>query len=209
MSSTFTFSFPIIPAALQNSKATPFETQIDGAASVAAPFRTHMAAQSVPGVADAIKLEYKWHLLLVGGVLRLDTADANLRALRPLRGRFEEAWLQTALKVLESHGLFSRSYSSLEELILKAISTIGGASVFPPGLILNSSGYVEDLSWAPGQLGAAASQPWVCDFTFGDYIDSQGADSRALFQFLFECTPEQTRTDVISTETLQRDLTRR
>ena len=155
-----------------------------------------MAAQPVMGIAGALAIEYKWHLLVVGCVVRLDTADAGLRPLRPLRGRFEIAWLQQAVRIIASFGVFSRRYSSLEHFLLHTMTVIKSQAVFPPGLILDSTGYIEDFAWVPGVIGPLAAQPWACELTFGDYIDGYGADARNLFQMLFECAPFYVRAQV-------------
>ena len=84
MASAFTISYPTAAGLLLDSKSTAFDVQYDNASAIAPPgalFRAHLSARSVPGVANAISVAYRWHLLLVGCVVKLDVADAGLRTM--------------------------------------------------------------------------------------------------------------------------------
>ena len=94
---------------------------------------------------------YKYILLLILAVARLDGSALTGR-LQPLRGTFEEGWMQAVCRGLEDLGAFISPAKSFEALVLGAIRVVAAEAIFPAWLLITAADFVENLTWLPGHF---------------------------------------------------------
>ena len=113
------FTYETAPAALTDNRGT----ELNGVIPLTSPAAPHLEKHAMgvkPVGAGVLHVDYRFIVLLVGAVARIDGAPAT-GLLAPLRGVFTEAWVQAALSKMESLGLFQSNYQSLEAMLVAAM----------------------------------------------------------------------------------------
>ena len=194
MASNITATYETAPAALTNNLGAQLNVELPDDCSAARHLVAHAKATPVAGMGQ-ILVSYRYILILIGSVARIDGAPATL-ALHPLRGTFLESWMQNFLTRLETLGLFGVSHSSFVAMLLHAVELTRGLAALPADFIITVADYVPNLAWVPGHFGAAAAQPWHCGLTFGHVANTTADSLFPLFVFCFECAPFYVRAQV-------------
>ena len=93
-------NWEVAPGALTNNRTTTLVAAVDDGTPLAAQMGRHARAVRPPGLAGVLHIAYKWLVVLLGAVARVD-GSALLGALNPFRGTFELPWMAAALSKLE------------------------------------------------------------------------------------------------------------
>ena len=188
-------NWEVAPGALTNNRTTTLVAVVDDGTPLAAQMGRHARAVRPPGLAGVLHIAYKWLMMLLGSVARVD-GSSLLGALNPFRGTFELPWMVAALSKLESLQVFNRTHANFEALVLFARQTVAALPVYPAEFILTVGDYNQDFGWVPGHFGAAAAQPWHAGLTFAHMAQTQIDSLAPLFVFLFEASPHYVRAQV-------------
>ena len=181
-------NWEVAPGALTNNRTTTLVAVVDDGTPLATQMGRHARAVRPPGLAGVLHIAYKWLMVLLGSVARVD-GSSLLGALNPFRGTFELPWMVAALSKLESLQVFNRTHANFEALVLFARQTVAALPVYPAEFILTVGDYNQDFGWVPGHFGAAAAQPWHAGLTFAHMAQTQIDSLAPLFVFLFEASP--------------------
>ena len=95
MAQPITFSFENDPATLTDNVGTQLYGVLDTSSTLAPHLERHARATR-PAVPGVLHVEFRFILLLLGAVARVDGAQGT-GALAPMRGLWTEAWISQAL----------------------------------------------------------------------------------------------------------------
>ena len=93
-------NWEVAPGALTNNRTTTLVAVVDDGTPLATQMGRHARAVRPPGLAGVLHIAYKWLMVLLGSVARVD-GSSLLGALNPFRGTFELPWMVAALSKLE------------------------------------------------------------------------------------------------------------
>lgn len=101
-------TWEVPPGALTNNVGTTLQIELDAGTPCASQLQRHAQARVPAGVVGTVQVAYKWVMLLLGSVARVDGSPA-VGALKPLRGAFDISWINAALVKADSLGAFAIS----------------------------------------------------------------------------------------------------
>ena len=196
MAGVVNFTFEHDPSALTDNVETQLNGVLDLDTPVAGQLTKHARAVR-PGIPGVAHVEYRFILLLLGSVARVDGSPVT-GALEVFRGVWQSAWISAALTKLAELGLFSQTYASFEAMLLSAARLAARQAVYPAEFIFGAADWSVVLGWLPGHFGAAANQPWHVSLTFDRLSTDSETSLLPLFGLCFECAPYFVRAQVLA-----------
>jgi len=187
--------YEIDPSMLADAVNSTLVGVFTSTSRLATQLTRHAHGFTPPGVAGVVHVPYKFILLLLGSVARVD-GSALVGGCNPLRGTFAEAWIEAAFQRLDTLGAFTPTFAALEELIESMIDLVQTLAVYPAKLVITAPDYLFRFNWVPGHFGPLAAQPWCCGLQFDHVASGPATSLRALFMFLYELAPFYVRSQV-------------
>ena len=124
---------------------------------------TKHARAGRPGIPGVVHVDYRFILLLLGSVARVDGSPVT-GALEVFRGVWQSAWISAALTKLAELGLFSQTYASLEAMLLSAARLAARQAVYPAEFVFGAADWSSGRLWYPRQRRAHVFT--ICDACF-------------------------------------------
>jgi hypothetical protein len=84
-------NWEVAPGALTNNRTTTLVAVVDDGTPLAAQMGRHARAVRPPGLAGVLHIAYKWLMMLLGSVARVDGSSLLYRGSQPVQGHFRTA----------------------------------------------------------------------------------------------------------------------